>query len=209
MHDLLFLPFSDTTKAILLGDDSALGGIENLDAELAISTIAASLLNHSNANVSNTTEAILLGANMSDTSSNTSVGPDDALRALLPTMDLGFGFQLFNVPDQMASTEKDLQGAEPQVASPSGSCRPGLSLRSQILFFFWLRTALKRPHTANRRQPPTPTNCQPPTFEVEKKERRSQDQEAEGVPVNVRFCSCYEGVFFPPSRTALAESLKR
>ena len=53
-----------------------------------------------------------------------------------------------------------------------------------------------QPPTANRHQPPT-ANCQP------LKERRSDDQDAESVPVNVRSCWRYEGLFFCPSRTAL------
>ena len=54
---------------------------------------------------------------------------------------------------------------------PVHQVRPGLSLRSQIVFFFLLRTALKdcpltancQPPTTNRHQPPTTKHQPPPT----------------------------------------------
>ena len=49
-------------------------------------------------------------------------------------------------------------------------------------------TANRQPApTANRHQTPTATNRQPPSF----------GHEADSDRMNVRFCWCYEGLFFP------------
>ena len=77
----------------------------------------------------------------------------------------------------------------------------GLSLESQI--FFLLKTALKDspqgPPIANHQPPSTATNRQLPTANRQpSKYRRSHDQEAESVPVSIRFYwrrSCF---FFLP-----------